>query len=120
MYLGDPAGAAEAARWEQYQNELMTGFPEAPIEEVIVTPEEGNGTGINRRAFYVCNDVGDKWILLPDVNPQQVNVSRNIRWFLTGNLDMKVSLGFAWLLVSAICAPCSWKLYIYPSNTHYF
>jgi len=91
-YMGGAVddGTAEAARWEQYQNELMTGFPEPPLEEVIVTPPESQGAGINRRAFYVCNDVGEKWYLLPDVNPQQINVSRNIRWFLSGNLDKQV------------------------------
>ena len=90
LYTEDPEAEAEAARWEQYQNEMMTGFPEPPVVEEILTPPEAPGTGINRRAFYVCNEVGENWILLPDVDPQQINISRGVRWFLTGNLDKKV------------------------------
>jgi len=88
----DPEAVAEATKWANYQKELMEGFPAPPKSDAeVVVPSEPDGEGVNRRAFYVTNELNEKWILLPPVTPKQIQVSRNIRRFLTGKLDAKVS-----------------------------
>lgn len=90
MEFEDPEARAEAMKWEGYQQELMDNFPQTSATESLDVPMEPDGTGVNRRVFYVCNDLGNDWVLLPPVTPQQINSSRTIRWFLTGNLNSKV------------------------------
>lgn len=53
----------------------------------IEVPAELNGHGVNRHVYYVCNDLNDEWIELPLATPHQVNVSRRIKKYLTGNLN---------------------------------
>ncbi|KAF7252215.1 hypothetical protein EG68_09150 [Paragonimus skrjabini miyazakii] len=48
---------------------------------------EEPGKGLNKKAYYVCNQIGEKWEKLPDVTPLQISVSRMIRSFLTGELE---------------------------------
>lgn len=43
------------------------------------------------QVYYVCNTVGDDWIQLPDVTPQQIVASRQIVKYFTGNLEQEVS-----------------------------
>lgn len=50
-------------------------------------PTEGFGHGINRRTYFVCNQPHEDWTELPIVTPKQITVSRQIKKFLTGNLD---------------------------------
>jgi hypothetical protein len=91
ILLEDSEAIADAAKWQGYMEELMTKFPEARQEpETPVIPPEVDGTGLNRRAFYICNYLGGPWILLPSVTPAQVNGSREIRWCLTGDLDAPI------------------------------
>lgn len=40
--------------------------------------------------FYVCNEVGDPWIELPNVTPLQIQVARKIVKSFTGNLDEEI------------------------------
>ncbi|CAL8143133.1 unnamed protein product [Orchesella dallaii] len=86
----DPDARADAMKWEGYQQELMDSFPQASGSESSQIPMEPEGSGVNRRAFYVCNVLGGDWLLLPSITPQQINISRNVRWFLTGNLNSEV------------------------------
>jgi len=86
----DPDAKADAMKWEGYQQELMDSFPKAGSGDSVQIAMEPDGNGVNRRAFYVCNVLGGDWILLPPITPQQVNASRNVRWFLTGNLNGEV------------------------------
>lgn len=53
----------------------------------VEVPAELNGHGVNRHVYYVCNDLNDEWVELPPVTPHQVNVSRRIKKYLTGDLD---------------------------------
>ena len=55
-------------------------------------PPEESGVGSNKWSYWVTNNLPEgKWILLPDVTPYHVNISRRIQKFFTGNLehDMK-------------------------------
>jgi len=87
----DPDAAGEAPLWASYQRELMEGFPTPPkLAEEIQVPAEGDGQGVNPRAFYVTNELNEKWLLLPPLNPKQIRASRRIWRFLTGKRDTKV------------------------------
>lgn len=90
MEFEDPDARADASKWESYQQELMESFPQSKDSQTTEIPMEQDGSGVNRRVFYVCNDLGEDWVLLPPVTPEQINVSRKIRWFLTGDLNSKV------------------------------
>lgn len=83
----DAEAAADFAKWQGYQEELMTKFPTPNVEVEVEIPPESDGTGANRRAFYVCNILGQPWVLLPPASPKQINGARQIRWGLTGELD---------------------------------
>ena len=54
---------------------------EPPIEEA---------SGPNLFNYFVCNELGGKWILLPDVLPKQIVASRSIKQMFTGNLNAEV------------------------------
>ena len=41
--------------------------------------------------FFLLNKVGESWVGLPQVTPAQIVVSRQIKKFLTGNLEVPVS-----------------------------
>eukprot|EP00741_Cyanophora_paradoxa_P008658 tig00001366_g8381.t1 len=56
-----------------------------------LVPPEGNGEGTNKYQYWVCSYVGGPWTLLPNVTPQQINVARQIKKFLTGDLKAPVS-----------------------------
>lgn len=71
----------------------MQNFPRAKATEAVAVmeaPPEPDGSGVNKRAFYVCNELGKDWVLLPPVTPAQINASRKIRWLISGNLDSPV------------------------------
>lgn len=87
----DQDAATEAGLWARYQQELMQGFPDSPkLAKTVPVPAEGDGQGVNRRAFYVANELSEKWLLLPFITPEQIQVSRKIRRHLTGKLESKV------------------------------
>ncbi len=51
---------------------------------------EPKGTGINKQAFFVTNDVFADWVELPVIKPQHLRESRRIRHLFTGELDAPV------------------------------
>jgi len=56
-------------------------------------PKEKWGEGANDLIYYACNHPGGAWTALPLVTPQQIEVARSTRRFLTGDLKAPV-LGF--------------------------
>jgi hypothetical protein len=71
----------EATEEEEKQETEEPKQPKAPIEE---------DTGPNTNSYFVCNHLGGKWFLLPDVTPQQIAASRSIQQRFTGNLEARV------------------------------
>lgn len=55
-----------------------------------VIPREENGTGCNKKTYFVCNEPGGEWIKLPPVTPAQILCARQIKKFFTGNLESPV------------------------------
>lgn len=68
-------------------------LPPAPVIQYVEPPEppsEPSGVGVNKKVYYVCNEVGDPWIELPDVTPKQIRVARKIIKSFTGNLETPI------------------------------
>ncbi|XP_075221593.1 radial spoke head protein 6 homolog A-like [Lycorma delicatula] len=62
-----------------------------PLEKVeIKIPTEKHGEGANKKVYYVCNEPGDEWLLLPNVTPENIVTARKIKKFFTGNLNKKI------------------------------
>lgn len=61
--------------------------PESQYRPPVEIPAEPIGHGLNRCAYFVCRDLCDEWIELPSVTPHQINVSRRIKKYLTGDLN---------------------------------
>lgn len=67
-------------------------IPESSYRTPIEIPCEDIGHGINRYVYFVCNNLNDsEWIELPSATPHQINVSRRIKRYLTGNLDAEIN-----------------------------
>lgn len=52
--------------------------------------EAAGQAGVNKYVYFVCNNLGEEWIRLPSVTPYQIQVSRQITKFFTGNLNAPV------------------------------
>jgi radial spoke head protein 4A len=57
-------------------------------EKIVKVPIEQDGPNTN--VYFALPYLGGKWVLLPDVTPQQIVASRSIRQLFTGNLDAPV------------------------------
>ena len=68
------------AKEKEKQNNNATPGPQAPV----VPSEEFTGT--NKFTYWVCNEIGEQWIRLPNVTPSQVSIARKIHKYLTGDL----------------------------------
>lgn len=77
---GYPAG------WN-FSMEISESKHRPPVE----IPAEKSGHGVNRHVYYVCTDLAEDWIELPPATPHQINVSRRIKKYLTGNLDESIT-----------------------------
>lgn len=67
-------------------------IPESSYRTPIEIPSEDIGRGSNRCVYFVCHSLNDnEWIELPSTTPHQINVSRRITKYLTGNLDAEIS-----------------------------
>lgn len=54
-------------------------------------PAEETGHGVNRHVYFVCSNLASEWIELPPATPHQINVSRRIKKYLTGDLNAFIS-----------------------------
>ncbi|KAJ8608810.1 hypothetical protein CTAYLR_009353 [Chrysophaeum taylorii] len=61
---------------------------EPPSAEDVKTIEGAEGA--NKYAFWVCKYAGGDWTKLPNVSPEAIVVARQIKRYLTGDLDAKV------------------------------
>lgn len=51
---------------------------------------EARGQGVNTFAYWVSNSATDQWILLPDLTPEDIKASREIKYKLSGNLEKSI------------------------------
>ena len=52
--------------------------------------EKRKEDGINKNVYFVTNDLSEKWVELPDIKPNQLMISRKIKYNFTGNLDTPI------------------------------
>ncbi|XP_057315110.1 radial spoke head protein 4 homolog A-like [Hydractinia symbiolongicarpus] len=83
--LSSPAFTSENG--EEIENQDV---PKPNYKPPVVIPQEVYGEGCNAKVYYVCNDAGLSWHRLPPVTPQQIQVARQIRKLMTGDLDAPV------------------------------
>ncbi|XP_054726156.1 radial spoke head protein 6 homolog A [Anastrepha obliqua] len=65
-------------------------IPMVEVKEVFDVPPELVGEGANRYSYFVVNSVSDDWIELPMVTPGQIKACRDIKKFLTGDLEADI------------------------------
>jgi len=64
--------------------------PKPDYKPPPVIPKEENGTGCNKKTYFVCNEPGSEWVKLPPVTPAQMVCARQIKKFFTGDLNAPV------------------------------
>ena len=61
-----------------------------PMKNPQVHVESRGNEGINRFTFWVSNSILESWYELPDINHEQIVISRRFKYHLTGDLNAKV------------------------------
>lgn len=70
--------------------ESLPPLPKVHYEEPPEPPSEPSGVGVNKKVYYVCNEIGEPWHQLPDATPKQIRVGRQIYKTFTGDLDQPI------------------------------
>jgi radial spoke head protein 4A len=79
---------------EPEEPELEEGEVPLPKSQFIAPKPlatEPYGEGANKKVYFVCNNPGEPWVVLPLANPTSIAVSRKIRKYFTGVLTTAVS-----------------------------
>lgn len=71
---------------------IAEGFIAGGEEEDAEKPKgfEERGSGANEFVYWVTNDSLSDWTMLPDVNPEILRSTRNVKVKFTGNLERKI------------------------------
>eukprot|EP01135_Chromosphaera_perkinsii_P010354 Nk52_evm26s2118 gene=Nk52_evmTU26s2118 len=64
-------------------------LPVPQVKPKVTIPKETK-TGANKYNYWVCSELGQPWIKLPNVTPQQICAARHITKFLYGNLEHQI------------------------------
>lgn len=83
--LSSPAFTGENGEETEDQD-----VPKPNYKPPVLIPQEAYGEGCNTKVYYACNNAGLSWHRLPPVTPQQIQVARQIRKLMTGDLDAPV------------------------------
>jgi len=51
---------------------------------------EPKGTGVNKYTYFVAHNSLSDWMKLPDLRPQDIEASRNIKIVFTGDLERQI------------------------------
>ncbi|KAK4469458.1 hypothetical protein MN116_007009 [Schistosoma mekongi] len=88
--LGENKGSVRSD--EDFNERLdLDPLPKSEWKMQPPAPPEDYGKGTNRKAYYVCNILGDSWTRLPDVTPEQIATGRFTRYFCTGDLEAEIN-----------------------------
>ena len=68
----------------------MDDIPKSTWKPPLPVPVEFHHSGTNKKVFFVCNEIGEKWVKLPHVTPADISTTRHITKLLTGSLDSPV------------------------------
>lgn len=90
----------EAQEEEPSKDDLTDNENDEPLEDANIpkstwkpppeVPKEEFRSGVNKKVYFVCNEVGEEWTKLPQLTPKEINAARSITKFFTGRLDAKV------------------------------
>eukprot|EP00111_Clytia_hemisphaerica_P008257 TCONS_00024081-protein len=85
---------------EPSKDDLTDNENDEPLEDANIpkstwkpppeVPKEEFRSGVNKKVYFVCNEVGEEWTKLPQLTPKEINAARSITKFFTGRLDAKV------------------------------
>lgn len=70
--------------------QTLPPIPKIQHEQPAEPPSEPSGVGVNKKVYYVCTELGEPWIQLPNITPQQICIARKIYKHFTGNLDQPI------------------------------
>lgn len=66
---------------------MLEGELKANEESDLPREIEHRGQGVNKKVYWVTDNILEDWVQLPDANPEQIRVSRMIKHVMTGNLN---------------------------------
>lgn len=66
-------------------------MPKSQFIKAKPLPTEPYGEGVNKKAYFVCNQPGEPWVALPMATPAAIATSRQTRKFFTGDLSTKIT-----------------------------
>lgn len=76
---------------------IAEGQADAPPANPDVEPSEppanmeARGTGVNENSYWACNSPDEnKWTLLPDLQPSDIEIARQIKFSFSGDLDRRI------------------------------
>lgn len=75
---------------EEDEKSESDDIPKPEFKPPPKIPREENGTGCNKKTYFVCNEPGTEWVKLPPVDPAEVSCARQIKKFFTGDLNAPV------------------------------
>ena len=75
---------------EEEEEEREPADPVVKYTQPPRPPVEPYGTGPNKKAYFVTNGPGCRWVRLPNVTPTEIYVARRIKKLFTGNLENPV------------------------------
>lgn len=87
-------GSDLRAEAESYPTEwnFSMKVAESKYRPPVEIPAEEIGRGVNRHVYFVCSNLADdEWTELPSATPHQINVSRRMKRYLSGNLDEAIT-----------------------------
>lgn len=95
-----------------------------PVPQAIDEPEDDEYTyELNSKVYYVCNDLFDEWTELPLISGREIQISKHIVKYFTGDLEAEVSRS-PWFpgrernYLRAIIARISGSTHISPEGTY--
>ena len=71
-------------------DETTIPLPKSNFKPQPDLPAEEYGVGTNKKVYFVCNEAGQEWKLLPNVRPKHISIARQVRKRFTGRLDAPV------------------------------
>lgn len=75
-------------------NFQQPALPQSKYKPPHEVPAEICGIGLNRKTYFVCNQLGDEWQELPPVTSAEIVAARKLKKFFTGNLDASLNSTF--------------------------
>lgn len=73
------------------EEDELEKLPQSQYKQPPQIPTEMPGMpGVNKFTYFVCNEPGDEWLKLPNCTPEQIQTSRKVTKYLTGNLNAPI------------------------------